>query len=320
MNWTKEEIDIIINNYNIENTKKIEKLLPNRSLSAIFKKAMRLGLTENKKWSETETNMLKKYYPTHDVLYCANLLNKTKLQVYTKAYRLKLINHKIELSKIKDIKPFYQTEFVNSYSAYILGFLWADGHLDKNKKRLVLGINIIDGKELLIIFNHLRGWTVQERSMAKYNWKDKIIFTIHNPILHSELKKLGFLDKSNISPCELLKIIPEKYIHYFFRGLIDGDGCFYYNEKNSCRQLTIASTYEQDWTYLIKLCNKLNIKYRINKIKKINKKSGNINKHSQIRILGSEIIKFGDYIYFGDKMGLSRKYNKFLEIKKFKQI
>ena len=94
--------------------------------------------------------------------------------------------------------------------------------------------------------------------------------------------------------------------------MFDGDGCFYYNEKNNSKQFVLTSTYEQDWGYFESLCNRLEIKYKINRI--INKKSS----YSIVRITNkSGINKLGSYIYNNfecDKIGLTRKYDKFISI------
>ena len=101
--------------------------------------------------------------------------------------------------------------------------------------------------------------------------------------------------------------------HYFFLGLIDGDGCFYINKKQYTYQFILSSTYDQDWSYMINLCEKLNIsKYRID-----HKKNKN-NQSSSFRICRKNDIKIlGYYIYqnfFLDQIGLKRKNEKFNEI------
>jgi hypothetical protein len=111
-----------------------------------------------------------------------------------------------------------------------------------------------------------------------------------------------------------LSKIPNELKHYFFRGLIDGDGSFYF--KDYTRQFALTSSYEQDWDYFERLCEYLGIKYKIKRVINFNKKTKKENKSSVLRILGKEIIKLGEYIYKGDDFGLSRKINKYKKIKK----
>lgn len=151
---------------------------------------------------------------------------------------------------------------------------------------------------------------------SKYGWKNAKTIIGSNPVINKFLIENDYGKKSQLSADKILNNIPHHLRHYWFRGLIDGDGCFYYHKTNHQRQLFITSTYDQDWSYLEKLCNDLQINYKITKFERINKKTGNKNGYSNFRILGKEIIKFGDYIFQGDDFGLSRKKNKFNEILK----
>jgi len=104
-----------------------------------------------------------------------------------------------------------------------------------------------------------------------------------------------------------------KLKHYWFRGLIDGDGCFYYYKPklgSTLRQFALASTYEQDWGYFESLCDELQINYKIKRNKNLKSSS------SYLRITNKDgIIKLGEYIYKNyDNIGLDRKYKKFKTI------
>lgn len=122
-----------------------------------------------------------------------------------------------------------------------------------------------------------------------------------------------FSKKSIMSPKKIISKIPEELRHYFFRGLVDGDGCFYFNEKNGKiknRQFSITSSYEQDWSYVSDLFDSLNINYSIRRVKK---KSS----YSQIRVTKKKDIQvIGDYMYSGELFGFPRKLNKFNKLVK----
>lgn len=61
--WTFDEMNILINNYGKLSLTQLQKLLPNRSISAIRDKAnKRLCLKIDNKWSPEELNILRKYY------------------------------------------------------------------------------------------------------------------------------------------------------------------------------------------------------------------------------------------------------------------
>ena len=113
---------------------------------------------------------------------------------------------------------------------------------------------------------------------------------------------------------KILSKIPDNLKHYWFRGLIDGDGCFYFHKYH--KEMTLASSYNQDWNYILKLCKHLNIEPAMKKT--IQTQNGHINKSSVIRFRKFEYIKkFGDYIYKDrdvDRIGFERNYNKFKQI------
>jgi len=93
----------------------------------------------------------------------------------------------------------------------------------------------------------------------------------------------------------------DENIRYFIRGIIDGDGCIYFNNKQP--QIHIASTYEQDWNYMVIISEKLNIDYSIRRI--INKN----NSHSifYIGTVKNSLI-FLNWLYKNyDGVGLHRK-------------
>jgi hypothetical protein len=90
--------------------------------------------------------------------------------------------------------------------------------------------------------------------------------------------------------------------------MIDGDGCFYFNEKYGLRQFTLTGSLNQDWSSFEKIFKELGVVYKI--IRTPNSKTGS----SQIRILNKENInKIGNYIYPNllNDIGLPRKFEKF---------
>jgi len=102
-----------------------------------------------------------------------------------------------------------------------------------------------------------------------------------------------------------------EYHRYFFLGLIDGDGCFYFNKKT--RQFYITSGFEQDWSHIIKLFIYLNISQF--ECRKVKNKNGN--KSSFIRIKKhNEILNLFNYLYPNGtyEIGLKRKFIKCKEI------
>ena len=156
-------------------------------------------------------------------------------------------------------------------------------------------------------------WHYNLMPKQKNSWQNTIRVSTNNKRIYEILYNFDFSNKSKMSPNKLLSNIPIELHNYFYLGIIDGDGCFYYKKlKNSItRQFSIASTYEQDWYYLEKLFNSLNIKFSIGRYRK---KDGS--SYSIIRVTNKEgIHKIGNFIYKDiENIGLLRKYEKYLQL------
>lgn len=279
------------------------------------------------KWKNNEINFLIKYYNTFGIEYCIKNLNRSYSSIMCRCNQLNLkldksvLSKKLIQSKIKpkedyniDVNKFLN--IVNPEVAYMLGFLWADGYM--STKWNTIGIKIVrsDMIEIEKIFDFVGKWSKfynQEK-----HWKQTANFYTSNYYMHLFLTSVNFNNKSHSSPDKLISLIPEKIKHYFYRGIIDGDGSFYHNAKNNLNQFLISSTFNQDWNYFSNLCQQLNIKY---KITRRNHKNSNktISHSSYVRITNiKDITILGNYIYHNfdiDNIGLKRKYFKYLIIK-----
>jgi hypothetical protein len=271
------------------------------------------------KWNENEINLLKENYEK-GASYLESILDRDRSSIQHKLNRMGLRVSKETKSKIskenahkrKFEDSYYSvsnfTVDINEYSAYILGLLWTDGFLLKNRKTTGITILKEDMLEINWIFEKVGNWYTIDRN--RKNKKESRTLTGYNPNLLSSLISYDFDKKSYNSPKKLFDLVPEKYLNYLIRGIIDGDGCFYLNKKQYTYQLTIASTYEQDWSFYIDFFNKLGFEFKVQK--RLNKKS----KSSIIRLCQRQKIEdLSKWLYDGyeiDKIGLSRKYNKSL--------
>jgi len=277
------------------------------------------------RFTHEELEFLFSEYPTKGIKYCAEFLNRTEISIQRKVSKLKLkINDtsKKERQRIagKNRDVYNKKHNINENMffiinepivAYFLGLLWSDGHIISKGSGKENSIKIEAKKtdliEIIDDLSLLGKWTVSYRKRP--GRQEQMLVCTSNRKLVDFLVDHGYLNKKIESADKILNKIPDKLKHYFFRGLSDGDGCFYQNIKNRCTQYTIHSTYEQDWSYVEILFKFLNIKYNILRIDRLYSKS------STIRITDKkDIIKFGNYIYFGGKFGFSRKYMKFKTI------
>lgn len=214
------------------------------------------------------------------------------------------------------ILPFQKIE--TPEIAYILGLLWADGHIPKRNGEIIIAALKQDILEYKPTFLSTGKWVINQGNYKVHGQEsnDKYMkIYCCNTQLANYLHSVGYISKSSESACKILSLIPNYLKHYWFRGLFDGDGCLLNPETYATYNLCICSSYEQDWTYIENLFKELNISY------KINRKIGKKHKGSTIHIFNKRGIKyFFEYIYKNkeiDNIGLSRKYKlwlKFIEM------
>lgn len=199
--------------------------------------------------------------------------------------------------------------------AYILGFIWADGSIYKNKKCDSYKCTIECVKEDLLDIEHIF------QSVKEIKWRtsfrDRPNRKPQMSILTCDRNFCKFLIrndysiKSGTAPNKILNLIPNNLKIYFLRGLSDGDGCFYLSSNKMTHQYSIASTFDQDWTFIENFFNMCDIRYNINR--RISTKN---HKSSVIRLTSRyEIFKLGKILYYvDDGIYLSRKYKKYLNM------
>lgn len=196
-------------------------------------------------------------------------------------------------------------------TAYVLGFIWADGYLNCRKgiyERVNTEIIEKDFNDIYHLFDnigiHLFS-TKRERNdrqpQASFGYSDKnfISFLIKNDFLNR--KEKGFI--------KILSNFNEETIKFFIKGLFDGDGCYYINEKRSIRQISLSSSFEQNYSGIDLLFNNLNINYKIKKVK-------SINSYSILRMSSKKDCNiFINFLDNSVNIGLQRKVEKINRIK-----
>lgn len=187
--------------------------------------------------------------------------------------------------------------------SYFLGFLWADGYIKNNGAAIEIEILSDDASD---IKREICGVINYREYHRKRGENETTAITIGDKHLVSLLvEKFGFDKKSAL----FMKtdFIPTNLIKYFLRGYLDGDG---YVGKT---KIQFSAPYDYDWTHFISVLVMLGISdYKIRKyISSKNHKSSSMiinHKHDSKKLL--------DFIYEGrgeDRIGLGRKYDKYLE-------
>jgi hypothetical protein len=205
-----------------------------------------------------------------------------------------------------DVEKFTNLEIPES--CYILGFLWGDGYFYKNSVQLeILTKDFLSIKDLLW---SIGPWTLTHRKRDGRKPQTRAQFSSKD--IFNFLSDYNFLKHSTKSPI-ILNDIPEKTRHYFLRGLIDADGSFYCDPKLKTYQFNLAGSFNQEWSNITHIFDKLNIIYKV-----LNRKhSVKPHKNSIVRITGIKNINIlGEYIYNDKVFGLERKKDKYIDILK----
>jgi len=204
--------------------------------------------------------------------------------------------------------------------SYILGILWADGYVRGKTNFISIVGKIENMNQLESVFEKTGKWVKSIVDGTKYGFSKQMLLSFSSKMISDLLKECDYQSKSK-SADKILSKIPINLRRYWFRGLIDGDGCF--QNKNSKRRFSLCSTYDQDWLYFTNLLDELRIKYRLERCSRINKKTKKINSFSKIHIERlNDLTQLGEYIYKNrddDKIGLDYKYEIWKSIKLYTQ-
>ena len=244
----------------------------------------------------------KKYGTTHKPIL--KLLHKLNIEVDQK-----------KLVRRYTLDENYFDEINTPNKAYILGFLWADGHNEIKKSTVSMSLQEEDKEILEKIRKELNSNKLLEyidysnKHDGGYCYKNQYRLLVFSKHLCKSLEKLGMINNKSL----YLKFpnIPENLYSHFIRGYYDGDGSIYQqikSENNHAVTITITST-ESFCNSLKNICEDfLGIESHIydaschNGITKVFTLSGrNVAK------------KFLDWIYLNSDMYLERKYNRYLD-------
>ncbi len=275
------------------------------------------------KYTDTEIEFLIDNYSNRGIKYCSEKLNRTSHSIQMKCQKLKLkVNrnwqkeNRLLWSKNR-LPEDYKVNFIQFIKistpicAYILGLLWADGHICPPYE-ISLATTYPDAKYFISLFLKTGKWKYYSWQPKNKKWKKACqIKTTNLPFVNFLLEN-DYKSKSYESADKILSIIPQELKHYWFRGLLDGDGTIRTTDNGS-HSISFSSSVNQNWNYLESLCKELNLEYHIIKEHRNGHAGSSFNVYGMYKT-----IKFCEYIYNGypeDDIGLKRKYDKFLQLK-----
>lgn len=323
--WSFEEIEILKKYYPLGGKQLCKQYLPNRTLVAIWQTATARKLNLDyqyknlKSWTAHEIEFLKKHYSTKGAAWCATKLNLEPKLVRTKANKLGLtIESNYRATPQGD---FVYRDFSNIFDLtnpkiiYLLGFIWADGHIGKS----VIISNISEDLDEIIdklnLENLLPGVSIKQRQPQRKEWKPQTTITFGNKEILAFLIKNNYT-KSRLNEPIILERIPKELRHYWFRGYLDGDGCVYVPKTHKTACLSFTGHYDSTYKFLEKLGESFQVTPRVNyRVAKNGSKFSRVIFDTLKRVL-----PILDYIYQDwaiCNLGLNRKYEKYQLAKTF---
>jgi len=201
------------------------------------------------------------------------------------------------------VDDYFFDEIDSEESAYILGFMFADGWVSEQYKQMVITLKY-DDVELLEKINKAMNSNFPIKShYAKYSDKHKstkkcsIQITSHR--IYDNLNKMGCIPRKTDSLHFPQFLKSGKFIRHFLRGYFDGDGTVYV-DRNGSICFGIISTKE--------FCEEYKLHLPCNSKAKITKEYRSEKNVYYFKIGGNNIVKsIYEFLYEDSTIFLSRK-------------
>lgn len=278
-------------------------------------------------------DIIRENYPKFGPKRCAELTGLTLRQIKSFCGKRKITmlpEVRSAFLKERDVRPRHShltgvdVDVFNNPNtkerAYLLGFMWADGHVRKEGYSSSATIEIAkeDADCLSETFLKTGNWATYHRPPSfkrGVHRKARTTFQSSNRFSVDFLLSMGYGANDRGDASKILALVPEELKRYWFLGLIDGDGCFYFNERASLKQFSIASSYDHNWGHVSLLFQALGVTSRVVRREQKRKDSG-VNRSSVIRSTGDlNLRKIISYLYpNGYELGLKRKFDKAMQI------
>ena len=226
---TKEQEQIIIERYsNGETAVTISKDIgiSNSTISRFVKK---IGISrghQSKKILDIEKEVVKDFQENN--LYCEDLAKKYEVDVHTIYRILDKYNIKRQTGYHTNCNANYFEQIDNPHKAYLLGFITADGAVVNN----ILSIEVHDDD--IEVLKYAQQQINPQATITKCKDRSTSKISFGAKKIGEDLAKYGIVqNKSKTIKNVPLDLIPQEYLKYYFRGLIDGDGCILENGRLS---------------------------------------------------------------------------------------
>ncbi|BAI80190.1 hypothetical protein DEFDS_0710 [Deferribacter desulfuricans SSM1] len=212
------------------------------------------------------------------------------------------------VNKYKVNHFFFKNGIINEETAYIAGIILTDGNLGKSGTNFYVRLGLVDKQIVKDIASEMESkYPIREEDRSKRNRKNIFVITFYSPYLYHDLTCLGCGERKTYYAN--YPYIKNNELHrHFIRGVIDGDGCWYFHNGslvlsicgNDMHLYGIAKTIERFLGI-----TPTSLYYPGKKMKSFCK----------IDYSPVDSVKIRDWIYQDAKIYLKRKYNTAYSIK-----
>ena len=195
--------------------------------------------------------------------------------------------------------------------AYLLGFIFADGCVQKSGNSYRFSLGSID----FILIDWLIQYIGIENSLYKQKIQSGKTFyniSFSNEILIEDLIKHGAIPNKTKS-LNFPNTIPSDMIHHFIRGYMDGDGDIIFYEDKTCEKMSLSCSLYGTYSFISELVFQLS--------QYVNLKSKGFYQQGSIfrfKRTSKQAEKILEYFYKDSSMYLSRKYQKYIDYQNYR--
>lgn len=227
---TEEEKQIWAERYlNRETCRSISKDFPQYNENTISKHIRKLGLSLGKGKIQTKEKLkpiILEEYVTDKYATCSSLGRKYKISDRTISSWLK--DNGIEIKQKQGFLTHCNTDYFEQIDtpdkAYLLGFITADGAVVNS----CCSLEVKDDDIEIIKFAQKQINPEATITYCNYGKKHNVRIAFNSKKLCNDLAKYGVIQNKSKTIKEVPKaLIPKNLLCFYFRGLIDGDGCIH---------------------------------------------------------------------------------------------
>jgi hypothetical protein len=186
-------------------------------------------------------------------------------------------------------------------SAYILGFIYADGNIAWNPKKGYQSLTITASAKDKEHLEKIRNLLLSSKPLLYSPKTNSYRLIVNNKNLCNRLMTLGVFPRKSLI-VQFPDFLPDEYLKHFLRGVIDGDGSVYYCDRKRSPYFVIKifSGSEEFLQELVK------------KVKEVFDIDGNVRKNKKnlyrVEYSCSRGKKLAKHIYSNSSIFLKRKY------------